>query len=440
MGNTYINDAKESAKILIKCYQDIEPQNVEWLWHGRIAIGKITMIAGDPGLGKSMVTASLAAHVTTGKPWPVDHAICPRGDVLIMSAEDDPADTIRPRLDAAGADVSRIHDLGMVQDWSKEGEPFMRSFSLTDDLKLLEDSLMAFPETKLVTIDPVSAFVGDTDSHKNADIRRVLAPLSDIASHHRVSIVIVTHLNKGTGNALQRATGSIAFVAAARAAFLITKDEEDPARRLMLPMKNNLGDDYSGFAYTIETTEKYIPFVCWENDPVTVSADDALKNVQEDHDATAEDEAMKWLLVELESGAVPSRDLIKKARGDGHSKRTLDRAKKKLGITSKRKDGHWCWIAATGTYSEDSNIATKEATNIAKACDHEVANLAESLINTEDMANIDSQDCQDCQAIETGLDGNEVDDLWPSDREAHAQDWRSRISRTDVTKSVTSDE
>ncbi|HEX2237134.1 MAG TPA: AAA family ATPase, partial [Gammaproteobacteria bacterium] len=104
------------AKAIITCAADVKPELITWLWPGRIAIGKLSIIAGDPGLGKSMITIAMATHVTRGTPWPVDLSTCPIGDVLMLSAEDDPADTIRPRLDAAGADVKRVRLLSMIRD------------------------------------------------------------------------------------------------------------------------------------------------------------------------------------------------------------------------------------------------------------------------------------------------------------------------------------
>ena len=337
-----------------KQYSMIHPQAIDWLWPGRIAIGKLTLIAGDPGLGKSMVSVALAAHVSNGSAWPVDKADCPVGEVLMLSAEDDPGDTIRPRLDAAGAKVCRVRNIGLIDDLDKDGMPYKRGFDMSCDLPLLDDLLLTVPDCRLVIIDPISAYLGNTDSHNNANVRGLLTPIGELATRHNVAIVAVTHLNKGGGgNAMYRATGSLAFVAAARASYLVTKDEDDPARRLFLPMKNNLGDDQHGFAYHIEVGENGAPFIVWEPDAVEVSADEAL-SIRDDYQPER-DEAKKWLLEELGHGTTQVADLQQQAKLAGHSWRTVQRAKSELKVTARRsgfgKSGTWSWHLPDGTFN-----------------------------------------------------------------------------------------
>lgn len=209
----------ETPVIVTRCMADIAPEPIQWLWPSRIALGKVTMLAGDPGLGKSMITVAMAAHVTTGTPWPVDRSECEIGSVIMVSAEDDPADTLRPRLDAAGADVSKVHVLKSVLVLDHEGKSKDRTFNLARDVEALDNLLRQTPDCRLITIDPISAYLGGTDSHNNADVRALLTPLAAMASKHKVAIFVVTHLNKSTqANVLYRASGSLAFVAAARAA------------------------------------------------------------------------------------------------------------------------------------------------------------------------------------------------------------------------------
>ena len=239
------------------------------------------MVAGHPGLGKSQVCVSLAAIVTTGGLWPVDRTRCERGTVLILSAEDDPEDTIRPRLEAAGADLARIHVLEAVEEQQADGGIARRAFSLADDLSRLGVVLAQLGDVALVVIDPITAYLGETDSHKAADVRAVLAPLGELAAKHGAAVIAVSHLRKsGAGEAMLQVTGSLAFVAAARAAYIIAKDQDDPSRRLMLPVKNNLGDDQTGYAFRIEATRlpSHIDTsrIAWEVERVTVTADEAL--------------------------------------------------------------------------------------------------------------------------------------------------------------------
>ncbi len=161
------------------CIADVEPKAINWLWPEKIARGKVSMIAGDPGLGKSLITIALASAVSTGARWPVGGGNAPLGSVTMLSDEDSVADTIRPRLDAAGADCSKIHALKMVREINEDGETVERSFSLAKDIERLAEVLEKLGDCVLVQIDPISAYLGGTDSHKNADVRALLSPLSE---------------------------------------------------------------------------------------------------------------------------------------------------------------------------------------------------------------------------------------------------------------------
>ena len=338
---------RERLKVIRAC--DVKRQSIEWLLEGKIALGKITLIAGDPGLGKSMVTINLAAHVSTGMDWPGEAGPCPLGDALLFSAEDDPGDTVRPRLEAAEADLARVHIVGGVE-LNKGGTLESRLLSLRQDIELIRQAALALPRCLLIVIDPISAYLDGADSHNNAEVRSFMAPLSDLASSLGAAIVLVTHLNKSTGGqALHRATGSLAFVAAARAAFLVARDKDDPDRRFFLPLKNNLGPDVGGMAYRIEEVEG-VPRVVWEEEGVLKSADDALgrEMATVEHETTRIDRAADWLSVLLSNGPVPVVDIAKEAKGAGHAWATVRRGQDKLGIkpqymtgVSGKKRSHW---------------------------------------------------------------------------------------------------
>lgn len=255
---------------------NVEPEDVEWLWPGRIPLGKLTVIAGDPGLGKSFTTLDMAARVTTGSPWP-DSPSDPIdvGSVIVMGVEDDVADTVVPRLKAAGADLSRIVAMNSVKT-RESGKLTERLFNL-EDVAPLEQTIQQTPGASLIVIDPISAFTGSADSHNNADVRGLLAPLAVLAAKHRVAVVCVSHLNKSSnGPAIYRTMGSVAFTAAARAAYGVVKDKTDPARRLFLPIKANLAPDEHGLAYRIVPSDTPgVARVEWDSVPVDISADDA---------------------------------------------------------------------------------------------------------------------------------------------------------------------
>jgi putative DNA primase/helicase len=184
----------DAGTLVTRRVSDVEAKPVCWLWPTRIPRGKLTIIAGDPGLGKSQITASVAAVVTRGGRWPVDRHNCDVGDVLFLSAEDDTADTLRPRLEAAGADLNRVHVIeSVIAGYTGEGAQRNRLFSLQSDLEALGRTLEKLSNVVAVVIDPFSAYLGDADSHKNAEVRSLLAPLGDLsasrnsANHRRLS-------------------------------------------------------------------------------------------------------------------------------------------------------------------------------------------------------------------------------------------------------------
>ena len=322
---------------------EIEMIPIRWLWPNRFAFGKVSILAGHPKLGKSQVTASIAAVATTGGKFPVDRTDCPRVGVAILSAEDDPADTIVPRLALAGADRDQVHILGMIQETDDRGGKRRRQFSLEQDLAKLDALLDEVGDIGLIVIDPLTAYLGRIDSHKMSDVRAVLGPLSEFANRTGVAVLCVTHLNKagGSGEAMMRVIGSGGFVAAARSIYLVMKDADDPKRRLFLPAGgNNTPDDVQGLAYQVRGGEPkpgiVSACVVWEPEPVQVTADDAMVAASGGGKVTSLDEAKEFLLDLLGEGRVRSKDVWATAEREGHKKRTLDRAKEKLGVKSTR--------------------------------------------------------------------------------------------------------
>jgi hypothetical protein len=329
------------------------PEPVTWLWPGRIACGKLTLLVGDPGLGKSFLTLDIAARASTGAGWPdIPGARCDPGGVILLSAEDDAADTIRPRLDAAGADVRRITLLkGMKVLNVETGVMESTPFTLSADLAALEAAITQVDDCRLVVIDPISAYMGGGprfDSHRNSDVRAVLAPLSDLAARQGVAVVAVTHLRKGDGPAAYRAMGSLAFVAAARAVWAVAKDRQDPAgrRRFMLPVKSNLAAEATGLAFGLQQAGD-TAVVAWSSEPVTISADEALAApaARRGPEPAARQGAATFLRQLLRGGGRVVDEVMQAGQESGYSRGTLRRAKNELGIVPYKAGfaGGWTW-------------------------------------------------------------------------------------------------
>jgi putative DNA primase/helicase len=330
---------------------EIEILPVEWLWPGKMALGKLSLIAGEPGLGKSQLTAALAAAVTTSDQWPCTQERAPLGSVVIFSAEDDPRDTIVPRLKGAGADLDRIRIVSGVKEQSNRGVGIERSFSLQADLPLLEGAIRTLGDTRLIIIDPITSYLGRVDSHKNAEIRSVLEPVAQMAARHGVAVIGITHFSKGGGtSAINRFIGSIGFIAAARAAFVVTTDpdSDDPARRLFIPVKNNLAPLGDGLSFRIEQclldNGVLACRIEWGNDAVPRTADEILQATAAAND-TPQLEAENFLRDILSGGEALTEDVECEARAAGllgavqrigHNK-TLRKARERLGVISRRE-------------------------------------------------------------------------------------------------------
>ncbi len=322
---------RETMALNTRCLADIEARPLEWLWPALLPLGKLSLFCGDPGLGKSFVTCDLAARVSRGAKWPNSDDEQPAGTVLILACEDDAEDTIRPRLDAAGADVRRIHIIDSVSIRKKE-----RGFSLDADVPLLNREIERLGDVRLLIIDPISAYCGQVDTHRNSEVRTMLRPLTDLAAHHRFAIVGINHLTKGGGKAVYRGMGSIAFNAAARAVLNFGKDPDDEDRRLVLTAKANLIPEPVGLAYRIEDGA-----VVWDDEPVDISADE-LEQLQAATGSPAKGEqrkkAKEFLYVALATGERTFDDLFVTGKASGISRTTLRRAMKDTGC-KRRKDG-----------------------------------------------------------------------------------------------------
>ena len=339
--------------LICRCASEIAPERVDWLWPGRIARGKHTCFAGEPGTGKSQLATDIEARITMGAEWPCGEGRAPQGSIIILSAEDGEADTIVPRLLAAGADLGRVHIISAVRIEDKG----RRSFNLRADLDLLERKIVELGDVGLIRIDPISSYLGKTDSYNNAEVRGVLEPIAEMAERMRIAILSITHFSKtgaaSTTKALHRFIGSIAFVGAPRAAFAVIEDSSDTERRLLLHAKNNLAAPPQGLAFRLKQTivgdlGKGIVAsrVEWEQEPVTVTADEALAaEAAGAADTSSGVGAENFLQELLAEGPVPAKQVRADVEAAALSWSTVKRAKARLGIKAEKDgmDGGWSW-------------------------------------------------------------------------------------------------
>jgi hypothetical protein len=322
----------DDAPLRIVCMADVEPEQVSWLWHPYIAIGKLTILEGDPGLGKSWLTCAIACAVTHGhglygaEPFKA-------GNVLMLSAEDGLGDTLRPRLDAVGADVRRIFALDEPLTLDEAG------------MLRLEGAIIQHAPV-LVIIDPLFAFTGGkVDIHRANECRAISAPLATIAERHGCAMLAVRHLGKsrGGGHALNAGIGSIDFTAAARSILLVGRDPDDEQKRAVVQTKNNLAPLGEAIGYKLEGSQFFWTGVS------DLTAGHILAVVSDEGERSAINEAVDFLRTALSSGGRESKAISAEARQAGISDATLRRAKARLKVQSKKlglPNSHlqkWVW-------------------------------------------------------------------------------------------------
>ena len=313
---------------------DIQPEQVQWLWYPYIPLGKLTVIQGDPGEGKTTFVLAVIAALTKGEALPEREPLDPV-NILYQTAEDGLADTIRPRLDALGADCSRV----LVIDESK------RELSLSDE-RIRQ--AMEKTRAKLLVLDPLQAYLGaEVDMHRANEVRPILKRLGAVAEQMGCAVILIRHLNKMQGQKSgHRGMGSVDFQAAARSVLLVGRTKEDPQLRIVVPDKSSLAPEGESIAFALDPEQGFQ----WKG-YCAYNAEELLggstKQVQ-----TKTMQAEETLRNLLDKPA-PAEEILRRITAAGISERTLMTAKKNLSVLSEKRGAQWFWRLPDGQGCKD---------------------------------------------------------------------------------------
>lgn len=330
------------------CALDIKPENISWLWKGWLASGKVHILGGAPGTGKTTICMDLAAIISRGGCWP-DGTKSIQGNVVIWSGEDGLSDTLIPRLAKANALRSNIYFVTGIT-----GRNVKRAFDPAFDMELLQKRIVEIGNVKLLVVDPiVSAISGD--SHKNAEVRRSLQPLSDLATNFGIALIGITHFSKGTigRDPVERITGSLAFGALARIVLITAKsqhkNENGNAVRIFMRAKSNIGSDEDGFEYELQqgmledNSNISTSYVTW-GEKIEGTAKELLTDIELAQGGSKLEDTKKFLINLLKDKPLPQADVKNESKIANISWATVRRAKQALEIKSyKNGSGHWLW-------------------------------------------------------------------------------------------------
>lgn len=409
--NPLLKNNYNPLKPKITCLNDVEMEEVNWLWYMFLACKKITMLEGDPGQGKTFLALAIIAIITNGWPFPDKTGKPDRKrvreprNVLYMTAEDGVSDTIKPRLEMLGADHRRVF---MLDGFYEENDPENIQAVSLKDLNILRSTFEQV-QPALLVVDPLQAYLGTgVDMHRANEVRPILSAILRLAEEFDCAVILIRHLNKSTGgNVAYRGMGSIDFTAAARSVLLVGRDPDDKNKRVVIQTKSSLAAEAPAIGFSLDENG-----FTWTGIS-DLTAEQVLSSMRDDNgDKNAVDEAKDFLEDILQSGPVPSNEIFSKGSKYGISKASIRRAKEKLDIRAFREPGGgrnalWLW-------------QIRCSNNLYEQVDH----LIESPNITG--TGIDAQDAQDksMSACSEGKIFKEIEhDLWAMKNESQGGEY-----------------
>jgi hypothetical protein len=307
---------------------DVQPRPVSWLWRDVMPMARLTLLSGEPGIGKSVLALDMAARVTRGLGWPASDQKAPQGNVVLLSPHDHPEETVRSRLQAAGADADKVFHLHGLHDVD---EP--RPLSFPADLAALERAVRKIGDVRLIVIDPLSAYVGG--SARSAAYRRTLTGLHDLADRTGAAVVAIVRFSGTPGTAaFRRSSSNAEALTAAKSVWRLTRDRKEPDRILLMPVKCNLTAPKAGLAFRIESSaDRSGPVLGWESVPVPQAhgkpvEDEPARDAEEPRPRRQrKSKAARWLQQTLSVRPREAEQLRKLAARQGIKGRDLKKAR-----------------------------------------------------------------------------------------------------------------
>lgn len=309
----------------INYYKDVKPKRVEWLWYPYVPYGKITIIQGDPGDGKSTLALNLLSLVTNGGNLPLSEVKIEKGAVIYQNSEDGKEDTIVPRMKACGTDLNMVAYIDETEDVLSMGDERIEH--------VLEET-----RARLIILDPIQAYLGETDMNRASEIRPVFRRLAAIAQKRNCAVILIGHMSKAGGKGLYRGLGSIDIAAVARSVLLVSKIGED--LRVMAPIKNNLAPLGESILFQIDEGSK----IKWVN-TCGLTAEQIMMGDIGDLDVGSNKvlQAVNIITFCIKNGNCRTRTIQAECEKQGISARTIHVAKAKMNIKSVKVQGGWIW-------------------------------------------------------------------------------------------------